>query len=121
MKDVTDAVQLGGRLVCHHLEFDCGIITHELRRAGLGDSCSIWEEIARAGFCTMAPEVGDWTARSADFYKKNPVQTLTTLAKLLLPDDHEAFQAPPHRAGPDTVRLYWAYVTMLEGAKHYRS
>lgn len=35
MQDVASACARGGRIVVHHLEFDCGIIDHELARAGL--------------------------------------------------------------------------------------
>ena len=121
MKDVMDAAQRGGRLICHHLEFDCGIIDRELRRAGLGDLCSIWEHIAKGGFCTMALEVGEWTSCAADTGKTNHLQTLSTLAKSLLPTDHEALKGQAHRAGSDTLMLYWSYITMLDIAESYRS
>ena len=69
----------------------------------------------------MTPEVGEWTARSVDADKQNHVQTLSTLAELVLPSDHEALKAQRHRAGPDAVLGYWAYCAMLEGAKYHRS
>jgi len=104
----------------YRLEFDAGIIAHELQHAGLGEWCSTWEDIAKQGFCTMTPEVGEWTARSVDANKQNHVQTLSTLADLVLPSNHQALKAQRHRAGPDAVLEYWVYCTMLEGAKYHR-
>jgi hypothetical protein len=121
MNDVANAVSHGGRVVMHHLEFDAGIITNELQRAGLEELSVSWKTIASQGFCTMHPDVGDWAARSVGADAQGNYQALGTLARMLLPKEHKALRAPRHRACPDAVLTYWAYCTMLEAAKYYRS
>ena len=60
MNDVTTAYAKGARLVAHHLEFDGGIIKHELGRVGLDEYIDPWQTMVQQGFCTMDPAVGKW-------------------------------------------------------------
>ena len=59
MNDMISVYDQGGRIVVHHLEFDCGFIDRELQRAGLVYS-DVWHRIARSGMCTMDPYIGAW-------------------------------------------------------------
>ena len=62
MDDMISVYDQGGRIVVHHLEFDCGIIGREFQRAGLGYT-DVWCRIARSGMCTMDPYIGAWLRR----------------------------------------------------------
>jgi hypothetical protein len=46
--------------VAHHLEFDAGVLAKEMLHAGFGDRRTEWLAIARAGLCTMDPDIGAW-------------------------------------------------------------
>ena len=58
IEDVRMLLHRSGRLACHHLEFDCGILAKELMRCGLMEQYTILQQAARSGLCTMDPEVG---------------------------------------------------------------
>ena len=113
MRDVTDAFARGGKLVSHHIEFDAGIISHELRRCGFESLQTAWDKVAGKGVCTMHPEIGEWVQRCANTERDNHVLSLDTLASMTLHADHVALKAPRHRAGPDAMLTYLIYVAML--------
>ena len=60
IQDMIRALDNGGRIVIHHLEFDAGILARELDRAGLDNFQEAWARIAKAGLCTMDPAIGEW-------------------------------------------------------------
>ncbi len=60
MLDMVDLYHRGGRVVIHHLEFDASIIARELERANLVELSPAWDEVAKAGLCTMSPHIGKW-------------------------------------------------------------
>ena len=64
MRAVLDVSSQGGRLVCHQLEFDAGIIAKEISRCKMEEASKLWAEIARAGICTMGPDIGIWIRQS---------------------------------------------------------
>ena len=59
MKDIINVYDQGGRIVVHHLEFDCGVIGRELQRAELSYA-NVWHRVASSGMCTMDPYIGAW-------------------------------------------------------------
>jgi len=56
-EDMTEAVKSGGRLCSHHLGFDGGILSEEMRRAGLDHMATEWSRFVRKGLCTMNPDI----------------------------------------------------------------
>jgi len=60
LSDVFAARAAGGRLVAHQIEFDAGIIQHEMRRTGLGHLVDDWAATVKDGVCTMQPETVHW-------------------------------------------------------------
>ena len=46
----------GGRLVCHHLTFDAGILFNEMGRCAMTETAEKFVKIVRAGLCTMDPQ-----------------------------------------------------------------
>ena len=56
--DVRELLRRGGRIACHHLEFDCGILAKELKRCDLMEQHAVLKQAACSGLCTMDPEVG---------------------------------------------------------------
>ncbi len=60
MEDLRGVVRQGGRLVAHHLDFDLGVIDNELERTGLAHLRKELGQAARAGCCSMDPEIGRW-------------------------------------------------------------
>ena len=60
MEDAETAHNRGARLCAHHLEFDAGIILHELQNCLGGQAASAWTRIAMGGYCTMNADLGGW-------------------------------------------------------------
>ena len=104
IRDAVDVSNKGGRLVCHHLEFDAGIIARELSRCKMADASKLWVKIARAGICTMDPHICSWVRQSFndEVYKPEAWNTfsLTALVRRLLPQ-RTAILAKHHTAGAD--------------------
>ena len=109
MRDIIDADGRHGKVVAHNMEFDAGIILHELNRCGLDDLAKIWTSIARKsgkGFCTMCPEAGRWL-RHACGEEVGPETAKHTLGlepmvKRLTPDEKWRL-ANHHDAGTDSI------------------
>ena len=104
VEDVHDVLRRGGRVVAHHLEFDAGIIDHELARCGLNDYHKELAGAARAGCCTMDPRVGRWVRAcfgqdAAPETTKNTM-SLKELVRWLLPGSAELLDTR-HTAGAD--------------------
>ncbi len=92
------------RLVCHHLEFDLGIITNEMTRCGMEDAKRQLAAIGQKGMCTMDPQIGRWLreAWGEDSGNAEAMNALglKTLVKKLMPECKE-FIKEHHTAGPD--------------------
>ena len=116
MTDVAAACERGARLVAHHHEFDAGVIYLELGRCGLTALQLQWAEIAKAGYCTMNPDVGRWTLECAGKETGPPtamhVLGLKSMVILVAPEflsmikDH-------HDAGADAQMARLIYVALL--------
>ena len=108
MRDALDVSNRGGRLVCHHLEFDAGIIAKELSRCKMDHASKLWAKIARAGLCTMDPHIGSWVRQSFNEEVHEPFTTITlTLQELmrrLLPERSDML-AKYHSAGADACMV----------------
>ena len=104
MRLLLELSSRGGRLVCHHLEFDAGIIAKELSRCKMADASKLWVKFARAGICTMGPHICSWVRQSFndEVYKPETWNTLslTALVRRLLPQ-RTAILAKHHTAGAD--------------------
>ena len=59
IQDMIRALDNGGRIVIHHLEFDAGIVAPELDRAGLGNFKKLGLGLLRRGYAR-------WTRQSAN-------------------------------------------------------
>ena len=87
MRDTLEVSDGSGRLVCHHLEFDAGIIAKELSRCKMADASKPWVKIARAGICTMDPHIGSWVRQSFnDDRDRKKMLSLKELVRLLVPE-----------------------------------
>ena len=112
MQDVRDIRRRGGRIVCHHLGFDGGILDKELSRCGMEESRRDWGEAVRTGCCTMSPDIGRWLRTcfgqdSGPPTAKNTMK-LRDLVVWFLPGSADLL-ANHHTAGADAemhVRLY---------------
>ena len=69
MHDILECCAKGGRIVAHHLDFDAGIISQELQRAGLMNYKDAFEREVRRGICTM-----DAQGASNDGYTRNSTE-----------------------------------------------
>ncbi len=108
--DVREVQKQGGRLCCHHLEFDGNIIQREMERCGADtlDFC----KMLRQGCCTMSPEIGRWLKEcfgedAGPNTAKNTMK-LSVMVKWLLPNCAPLLQKH-HTAGADAdlhVRLF---------------
>jgi DNA polymerase III epsilon subunit-like protein len=122
MLNVQEVCRRGGRLVAHHLEFDAGIISREMRRAGL-DTAEEWSRLVRThGFCTMCPFLGRWLSQcfGRDAGAETAMNTLKLqqLVKWLVPPEKRV-SVRFHTAGADahmTVEVYLA-VLVLGGCR----
>ena len=119
--------QRSARLVIHHLEFDAGIIDRELTTAGLDHYRQRWQSMARAGFCTMDPTIGQWIqhccGRTFDVHENSTaVMSLERTINLLSPSLPvcEAVQNfrrnRLHTAGSDAQLHCLIYKTLREMA-----
>ena len=87
MRDALEVSGQGGRLVCHQLEFDAGIIARELSRCKMAEASKLWGDIARAGICTMDPQIGSWVKQSFhDDREGTKTYSLKELVRLLVPE-----------------------------------
>ncbi len=96
----------GGRMVCHNMEFDCGIIKNEMDRCDLGEAGTKFQSIARAGLCTMDPRVGRWLKQcwGEDCGGPGTMNVLSLKAiveKLLTKDECGGLLEKHHTAGAD--------------------
>ena len=101
--DMRMCSEAGGRIAAHHLEFDCGIIAMELRRAGLEQHCVDWANFSAKGICTLSPAIGKWVCQCVgrDTGPENKMNTLrlSDLVDTLLPG--HPLKRQMHTAGAD--------------------
>ena len=90
------------------MEFDAGIILKELENADMPDEQTRWSRLARNGFCTMDPDVGEWVQRCKGRDRERAddgrqVMSLKMAVSLLLPRDRviNDLLAKLHSAGAD--------------------
>ena len=117
MRGALDVSNRGGRLVCHHLEFDAGIIAKELSRCKMDHASKLWAKIARAGLCTMDPHIGSWVRQSFNEEVHEPFTrntlTLQELMRRLLPERSDML-AKHHTAGADACMVLEVAVALDE-------
>ena len=120
MEEMSTLYEEGARMVVHHLEFDCGIISKELSRERLDDLQEEWATIARNGLCTMDPSIGKWvrTCKGLELAPCHSGNTmkLDDMLRCLLPD---VCRGARHSAGCDArlhVLLFAALQDMLRKA-----
>ena len=120
VRDASEACARGGRVCAHQLEFDAGLIDEELRRCGLPDLRKTWQQIARAGYCTMNPAVGRWlkecSGEDVGPETTKPIVGLTKTMRLLglCPD---SLQQRHHDAEHDARMAQLIYATLLNHAR----
>ena len=113
MQDLSEASSGGGRVVCHHAEFHCGILFSELVRCGMTDVVPRWATLVRAGVCTMDPDIGRWVRETFNeevgtAYQKHALP-LKELVSRLLPNRADLMKR--HRSAGEsaaTVLNVWA-------------
>ena len=110
LRDVDQVQQEGGRICCHHLEFDGNIIVRELERSEL--DTTVFGNMLRRGCCTMSPEIGRWlkecVGEDAGPNTTKNTMKLSVMVKRLVPDCAPLLQNH-HTAGADAelhVRLF---------------
>ena len=103
----------------HHLEFGCGIIANEMKRAKI-PMVKEWYEIAQRGVCTMDAEIGRWLCmcfgRDAGPPESQNTMRLKMLAEWLVPSC-EKLVANVHTAAADAQlhRLLYFEILKLAG------
>ena len=120
MNDMIQVYRQGGRIVVHHLEFDCGIIGRELQRSGL-ELTDIWRCIAQEGVCTMDPYIGRWIRMCCgeDVWPGSSKNTLRLKDMVALIAPHSAqLLSSAHTAGADAqlhAAVYFACMHLAGG------
>ena len=121
MRAMKQLEEKGGRVVCHHLEFDAGIILKELENADMPDEKTRWSRLAKNGFCTMDPDVGAWVQRCSGRDREpgddgRQVMSLHTAVNLLLPKDAaiNSLLAKLHSAGADAQLHRLIFLAMMK-------
>ncbi len=107
MKDLLYVVnEKHGRFVCHHVEFDAGILTREFERYKLREASLQFSPIARKALCTMCPQIGRWLRESwgedSGVAETMPTQSLKKLVEKLLPECNDLLP-DHHSAGVDAL------------------
>ena len=112
MAEVCSVVTRGGHLVAHNLEFDATIIHNELANSCLAQHQVEWSKAARAGCCTMDPEIGKYLrtcfGQDAGPQTAKNTMSLRELTQWLLPENAVLLEQQ-HTAGADAelcLRLY---------------
>ena len=107
MSDLNHVIQIRhGRLVCHHLEFDAGIIMKELLRCDMQHDARMFDPIVRMGLCTMDPGIGRWLTQCSGedqgASQTMNVLKLRTVVELILPEKTQLLDRI-HNAGVDAL------------------
>ena len=96
-----------GIVVCHHIEFDSGVIDEELSRCGMEHWRPRWHAIATNGVCTMDPCIQEWLQYACGKEKgpgeKSLVMCLTDSVMLFYSNSARVCDLTKraHRAGAD--------------------
>ena len=110
-------LQPHGRVVCHHAEFDFGIIDRELQRCGMEEERVVLKRCATSGYCTMNPAIGGWLktgfGRDASPESKGDVMKLKTLVSWLMPESAHLLERH-HTAGADAALHRLLYFKLCE-------
>jgi len=97
-----------GKLVCHHIEFDSGIIANELVRCQMMDALDQFRAIVRSGLCTMDPSVTRWLMRchgeDTGSSTTMNVLSLKKMVQLLLPEEQKLLEKH-HSADTDSLMV----------------
>ena len=95
-----------GVMVCHHLEFDAGIIANEMNRCGIFKLMDTFEDYAHRGLCTMDPYIGRWLMQCYGQYvglnTSMSVLSLKKIVELALPEEKHILEKH-HSAGSDSL------------------
>jgi len=95
-----------GRMVCHHLEFDAGIIANEMNRCGMFKLMDTFEDYARRGLCTMDRDIGRWLmqcyGQDVGPNTSMNVLSLKKIVELALPEEKHLLEKH-HSAGADSL------------------
>ena len=111
MHDILECCEQGGRIVAHHLDFDAGVISQELQRAGLMNYKDAFEREVRRGICTMDAEIVYWVRAMMDIREipRNIPMKLIEMVKILIPNmipNSSELRAGNHSAGAD-AHMHW--------------
>ena len=116
MKDIINVYDQGGRIVVHHLEFDCSIIGREFQRAGL-NYADVWHRVASSGMCTMDPYIGAWLRQccSEEVWRRASKNTLRLkdIVRMIAPGS-DNLMAFTHMAGANAQMHVAVYFACLE-------
>jgi len=107
MNDAAHVIETQkGRMVCHHLEFDAGIIANEMQRCGMFKLMGTFEDYARRGLCTMDPYIGRWLMQcyGEDVGPSTSMNVLSLkkIVELALPEEKHLLEKH-HSAGADSL------------------
>ena len=105
--DVAHVVNMGGVVCAHQIEFDAGVISLEMERAGLASKHDMWVQCVSEGFCTMNYHISKWSC-SAYFDQfgcdwnlgRNAPVGLHDMVLALAPEEYSLLQRH-HDAGED--------------------
>ena len=118
LDDMLAASLGGGRMICHHLEFDAGIIANEIDRAGLGSRKHEWETFACQGFCTMDACIGKWLRECAGWETRAEphlnIMKLPAMVEALRPYRSSWPPWVQHTAGDDAQTHFAIYEALVE-------
>ena len=113
IEDLAETEKLGGRLCSHHLGFDGGVLSEEMRRAGLDQVAIDWARFVRKGLCTMNPDICQWIRQQtgqADRPRNIPMRLADAVQAMVA--DPKSLLAKQHDAGCD-ARAHWALACEL--------
>ena len=118
MDVVRVVVERGGRIVAHNLNFDATIIYNELANCGLERYQAEWSKAAKAGCCTMDPEIGKYlrTCFGQDTGQERNTMSLKGLVRTLLPGSAPLLEKH-HTAGADAELCMRLYVEICKIAR----
>jgi DNA polymerase III epsilon subunit-like protein len=116
LNDMVEVYKKGGRIVSHHLEFDCGIILEEMKRNEVPMQ-SEWCAMAKEGVCTMDPTIGKWVhtcfGRDTGPDATQNTMRLQVLAEWLVPESRH-LRDKAHTAGADAQLHRLLYFEFLK-------
>jgi len=95
-----------GRIVCHHIEFDAGIIANEMLRCNMFNLLDRFKDVVRNGLCTMDHNIGKWLMQchgeDTGSSTTMNVLSLKKIVDLVLPEERQLLEKH-HSAGVDSL------------------